>query len=60
MSTSNAPADNIRGAIILTLGFAAFIPLVDAAAKTLGHEGMGALQIAWSRFTMSAATRSHT
>ena len=52
MSTTNAPVDNVRGAIILTLGFAAFIPIVDAAAKTLGHEGMGALQIAWSRFTI--------
>ena len=52
MNTTNAPVDNVRGAIFLTLGFAAFIPIVDAAAKTLGHDGMGALQIAWSRFAI--------
>jgi len=55
MNTRDTPADNVRGAILLVMGFAALIPLVEASVKTLGHDGMSALQITWSRFMFQIA-----
>lgn len=45
-----ARSDNIAGAIGLVLGFAAIIPFIEAAVKTLGEAGMAAPQIALFRF----------